>query len=298
MGTGAGGGHFNRDVGAFQIWRGGRWLSRQTVGYDNNLVGYAGAVVDAQDGAGHNTIFIDGHGISSEYPAATNGPPIVRRLETQPSYTYADVDLTPAYRCDASRLPRDVHLENDQPAVVHVEREYVFVRSLETLVILDRLETDTPSRTKTFLLHSETAPQIEDAQHVTLTVGDQALRLTTLVPATPTYRVVNELPCTEYDGRPCTVGQQRLEVEGATGAAQSYILSVLQARGASDANLQPTVTTTADSYTVRLSDSVSVVFQLGMTSSGGSIVIDGTATPFRADVEPITVSDSGPFWGP
>jgi hypothetical protein len=293
MGGPASSAHNNRDPGSFQLWRGGRWISRQTVGYINDVAGYNyGKPVDTTDSVAHNTVLIDGRGVTTAYPQKMKGLPIMHRLQTDPAFTYADVDLTPVYRTPSADSA-------DNPAAVHVEREYLFVRSLETLVVLDRLQSDTAARAKTFLLHSETSPTVEDAQHVTLTNGTQALRMTTLVPANPTIRVVNE----QQDGsgnqipNDAKLGQYRVEVD-TTGDPLSYILTVLQAKDASAAALAPSVVSTSAGFTVSLGSSVTISFVTGATSSGGSISIGGTKTNLRADVQGISVTDDGPVWAP
>ena len=73
--------------------------------------------------------------------------------------------------------------------------------------------------------------------------GKQALRLTTLVPPAPSYRVVAEGGA---------VGQYRLEVD-TRGPEQSYFLHVLQGREANGEDLEAAVTETGAAYTVTLS---------------------------------------------
>ncbi len=41
----------------------------------------------------------------------------------------------------------------------------------------------------------------------------------------------------------------------------------------------------------------SITFQKGMTSTGGSITVDGVPTPFRANVQTMSVTAAGPAWG-
>jgi hypothetical protein len=278
--------HFNQDAGAFQIWRGGRWLSRQTVGYINNIAGYAnGSAVDTQKPVGHNSVLVNGQGLASGYPFDVQGLPVVHRLQSDPAFSFASVDLTPSYHGSAGA-------GSGNAAAVHVERDFIFVRSLETLVILDRVQSDTAARTKTFLLHSETMPSVEDTQHVTLTNGSQALRMTTLVPSAPTVRIVNE-----KGGGGTSVGQYRVEVDTSPGTEQSYILTVLQAKDAAAAPLAATVSSDASSFTVSLGSSATVKLQNGMTSSGGSVTVGGTTVNLRADVQSLSVTDAGPVWG-
>jgi hypothetical protein len=260
-------GHSHVDWGTWQIWRNGRFLSRETVGYADSIVGYGGSGSVGTDMAiAHNSVLVNGAGPSSS--PWSSGKAVVRRLESQPGYSYADVDLTPA----SSKF-------------VHLEREFVFVRALETMVIFDRIQSSAPGDVKTFVAHCETNPAASTPS-ATCTNGTQALVMTTLLPASPTYRVVNE----------GTGKQYRIEVDTAPGTAQSYILTVLQAKDAAAGSLSPSVTDNGSSYTLTLDPSNSITFVNGMTSSGGSITTGGGTSNFRSDVQPMTVTDDGPAW--
>lgn len=270
-------GHQHGDYGTFQIWRGGRFVSRETASYSGagstEVAGYAGAgSVDGALPIAHNTVLVNGANPGPQY----SGPSaIVERLESRPGYTYAVVDLVP-------------------PATQMQEwrREFVFVRGLETLVVFDRLQTSSAGATKTFLNHCETNPVVSGNVSATCTIGTQALRMTTLVPGAGqrTYRVVDE----GSHGN----SQYRIEVDTMPGTSQSYMLHVLQAKDAADPSLAPLVAEDASSFTVTLDASNSIVFQKGMTSSGGSITIGGATTPFRADVQSMSVTGAGPAWAP
>jgi hypothetical protein len=275
-------GHRHNDVGSWQIWRGGRWLSRETTGYSQNIVGYGGVAVDANDAAAHNTLLIGGRGPAAYYQS---GPTVVTRLESRPDYLYAAVDLTPSYRA--------THPVLDNTDAAHVEREFIFVKPLEALIVFDRIESTTASAAKTFLAHFETSPVVDAAGRIVTAVnGNQALRIRTLVPANPTYRPIVD------EGAP--VGQFRLEIETA-GAAQSYFLNVLQARGATDSNLSSSVTEDATSYALTLGHptrgTVNVTFQKGRASSGGSIVVGGQSRSLTTSVGSVVVDDNGAAWG-
>jgi len=198
---------------------------------------------------------------------------VVERLESAPGYTYAAVDLVPpATRMQAWR------------------REFVFVRGLETLVVLDRLETADPAATRTFINHCETAPVVSGNNRATCTVGTQALTMSTLVPAQRTYRVVDE--------GAQVYSQHRVEVDTRPGTAQSYILTVLQAHDAGATPLAPSVAEDATSFTVSLNGATAITFAKGMTSTGGSVRIGSATTPLRATVQTMSVTGDGPTWAP
>jgi len=116
--------------------------------------------------------------------------------------------------------------------------------------------------------------------------GTEALRVTTLVPANATRRVIAE------GG---SIGQYRLEID-ATGT-QSYFLNVMQAKSAAGAELDPQLVDNGSSYTVILNGSVSITFNKGASSEGGSITMNGATTNFRSNVQDVTVSQNeGPVW--
>ncbi|MBP9143769.1 MAG: hypothetical protein KBF21_02610 [Thermoanaerobaculia bacterium] len=268
-------GHQHGDYGTFQIWRQGRFVSHETAGYSGDssteVAGYAGVgSVDSATGIAHNTVLVNGLNPGPQYSDRTA---VVERLESQPDYAFAVVDLVP-------------------PATQMQEwrREFVFVRPLETLVILDRLQTASPVATKTFLNHCETNPSVSGDNAATCTVGTQALVMTTLLPAQRDYRVVDEGSHTN--------SQYRIEVDTTPGTAQSYILNVLQAKGSGDPSLSPSLVDNGPSWTVTLAAGTSITFQKGMTSTGGSITVGGVPTSFRANVQTMSVSASGPVWAP
>jgi len=306
------------DLGNFNLWRGGRWLSRETTGYDDTIAGYGyqkQANAATEDIIAHNTIvfgtslspgtgFVD-LGLMPDGLGQTT----VQRLDSQPGYSYADVDLTPQYLFSTG------YSEYNTGAVVHVERELLFLRDLETTLVFDRITTgnvtigsdkglSAANQVNTFVIHFETNPMLEDTSHITATNGTQALRMTTLVPAASTRRVINEQSC---GGCSQGIGQYRVELD-TSGAAQRYFLNVLQGRDATGQNIVASVmdSTPADpstgTFTVTLEPSAgvatTVVFNKGQTSIGGTVSLGG-ASPIalRAGVQTISYTDSGPVWG-
>ncbi len=266
-------GHGHNELGNWQMWRNGRWVSRESTGYSDTVAGYGGSGgVDTNNAVAHNTILIGGSGGSARHENPTSSY-TMRRLESRPEYAFAAVELTPAYSGRASR----------------VIREFIFVRDLETMVVFDRLDS---SSTKTFLAHFEQNPSVDQGSHVINAVnGDQALRVNTLVPSNATYRVVNE------GG---SVGQFRVEIDSA-GSTQSYFLHTLQAKGASDANLSPSVADNGSSYVLTLNHpsrgTVLITLQKGMTSTGGGINVGGQNFSLTDGMMDMSVTSQGPSWG-
>jgi hypothetical protein len=286
--TDAGVGHSHFDYGNWQIWRGGRWLSRESTAYSDDFTGFGGnGSSGASSTIAHNTLLFDGRGFADPSSNGADGPPVIRRLESQPEYAYANVDLTKSYRNSDPN-----HTDRDNKAVAHAEREFVFVRGLETTVIFDRVKSTSDSVTKTFLAHFEDGPTLVDANHVRYTSGSQELRIAVLVPSAPQMRVIDEKTA---DGN--ELGQFRLEVN-TSGAAQSYFLTVLQAKDASGPALDPRVEDNGAAFVVTLDASTTLTFPKGEASTGGSTSIKGATKNFRADAQSMRITDAGPFWDP
>ncbi len=273
MGEPVGVGHRHDDWGTFQIWRNGKWLSHESVGYSNSgesVAGFGGSgSADCSTSIAHNAVLFNGAEVAANTPTA----PVV---ESNVNYSHAAVNL------------------NSSSGTLI--REWVYVRSLEAMVILDRTQTGSASATKTFLLHSEVNPMLEDATHVRITNGTEQLRAITLLPATGvSNRIVTE------GG---TIGQYRVEIVTAPNSAQSYILTLLQAKSSTGADLAPTVVDSAPgtpatgTLTVTLDGNNTIVFNKGISATaGGSITIAGATNPFINHVQSIAISKTGVVWG-
>lgn len=278
--------------------------------------GYAFDRVFTNDQTVHNGILMNGQGLAlnMSVPNAT-----VYRLQSATNYSYADMDDTGLYRDSGASY----YTWRDNPSAGHVEREFVFVRPLETMVILDRLVSSAVSGTgysltaaqieKTFLAHCEVKWTLEDSTHETCANGNQVLRDTTLEPTNFTQQIVNESSCPNAQSACNTDGQYRLELT-ASGAAQQYFLNILQARDRAAANLTASVVDsnaddpTSGTFTVTLHPSsgsdTTVVFNktscavsTGQCSSGGTINVAGAgAVSLATSVQGISYTSSGPVW--
>lgn len=291
-----GGAHDHDDYGNWQVWRNGRWLSRETVGYARQIAGYGGqGSAEVRDALAHNALLLNRKGFAR---GKRNGVPIVRHVETKPGFSYSAVNLTPAYRNDQVPFRRP---ELDNEAAGNVEREFVFIRALDVLLIFDRIESAAaPGRpadqvTKTFLAHFEQEPTVQDGNHVLATNGDQALRLTTLLPMQPQYRVVPEGGA---------IGQYRLELE-TTGERLSYFLHVIHGRSTDGPDIESAVTDRDDIFVVSLKHPelgfVRVDFRKGREANGGGIACAKSALPeqvaaFHRGIQKIEVGVDGPVW--
>ncbi len=305
-------GHSHGDAGTFQLWRAGRWLSRETTGYSSpdNVVGWNnGATVDPREAVAHNALLFEGKG---QITGNLQSLPRVLRLQSAPGFAYAAVDLTGAYR---TVVEHAWEAEDDWPFAELAIREFVYLRGLDALIVLDRARSGDDSLDpiysgyggpriaaeqvrKSFVLHATGTGSNEAGNpfslspaQATATVGSQRLDLRTLLPQAPVYRVIKE------GGG---VGQYRLEYD-VSGSAQSYLLNVVSLRDAAEAPTAATLQDLGERWQVDVSHpakgTASVVFIKGTGSSGGSIRIgDGPETPLRTNVQPMRVEDSGPLW--
>jgi hypothetical protein len=312
-----GAGHSHEGLGNFQLWRKGRWITRETTGYSiesDGIRGWNGStdgpLVDPLQAVAHNTVLFQGRGqIYSRH-----GWPKVLRLQSTPDFAYSAVDMIKSYRGPANKtwLAKD-----DWPFAEVAIREFVYLRALETLVVLDRLKSGSDSLNttvydgsytgprlsgsqvkKTFVLHATATGNNENGNPFALgagkaiaTVGDQRMDLQTLLPANPAYRVIDE------GG---DIGQFRLEYDS-SGSEASTLLNVVSARDAGEAQVTAALSDLGDVWQVTLSHpqkgSATLILRKGETSAGGSVRIgQAEATALRESVQGMLITDNGPLW--
>jgi hypothetical protein len=291
MGETFGAGHLHFDVGSFQWFKNGSYLIRETPSYGTTVSGYNSmGTIGGDSGFAHNVPLIGG--VAEVTAGCMDANAVTRRLETQPAYAYIDADISGAYtnnKCAGN------HPERENPYAQHVEREFLFFRDIEVLLILDRMQADSASRTKTFTSHCETSPISIDASHYKCVDGSLQASYSVLLPAHPALTVVNE----SANGATCEVHacQYRLEInDNSPLGAQSYSLVVIQGLSASGAPMKPAVQDLGSSWTVTLDGNHSVTLNKGMISAGGNVTINGTTTPLRSDAQRMTITDNGPVW--
>jgi hypothetical protein len=326
LGTPGGIEHRHRDAGSFQIWRQGRWLSRESVGYAEALTGFGGnGEVDTEHHLAHNGLQFQGRTTArwvgsgpqvippgQDRGDQPDGLPAVVRLQHHPDFGFVAADYQDAYRNTNGRRV-------DWPYADRALREFLFVRPLQVLVILDRMRASGDSLlafygtadwneradplavrvaaaqvVRTFVMHFETAP-VAGVDSVTATIGDQAVDLRTLLPAAPAYRVVNE----DAAGDPAA-GQFRLELDS-SGSVENYFLHVVTGRDVGEATVGAVLSDLGDRWSIALSHptrgSATVVLMKGMDSVGGSVAIGNRpAAPLYPGVQRITVTSDGPMW--
>ena len=241
-----------------------------------------------------------------------DGLPRVVRLQHMPDFSYLVVDFSQAYRNTNGRRV-------DWPYADRALREFLFIRPLNALVILDRMRASSDSLlsfygttdwvertdplalrvaaaqvTRSFIMHFEVAPTTS-ANRVQATLGNQVSELITLLPAAPGFRIVNEDRPGDEDA-----GQFRLELDS-VGSVESYFLNVVHGRDVGDAPLSASVTDNGTRWTLQLSHpvlgSATVVLNKGMSSQGGNIAIaGGSVALLNPVVQGLVVTADGPVW--
>lgn len=322
LGTPGGVEHRHYDGGSFQVWRKGRFLTRETAGYSDQIAGFMGTGnVDTEHPLAHNTLLFEawntgrwvGRGPHVIPPGGDRGEqprglPDVKRLQHEPQFAYVAIDYSNAYRnMPDSRV--------DWPYADKAWREFLFIRPLHALIILDRTRGSADSLLpyyngggwvltgphvqadqvrRTFVMHFESQP-VQTGNRLAAPLGTQTSELITLLPASPVFRVIHEdRPGDEQ------AGQYRLELDS-IGTTESYFINVVTGYDTGEAPLAANLTDNGSSWTLTLSHPVrgqaTVVLPKGMTSAGGSVAINqGVPTPLRDDVQGISVTSDRPVW--
>jgi MYXO-CTERM domain-containing protein len=285
-------GHEHADAGNWQIWRKGRWVALEAPGRADSgflIPAYGGGngTTDVSQSLAHNLVMFAGNGLAS----TGMGLAVLKRLETNPNYFYAATDLTSSYHS------ADDDGRYGNPSVGHEEREFIFVRPLETLVILDRMRSIGSDTRKGFIVHAEAAFSAAGTNSYSATNVDQVLRITTVAPAAPTYRTYSETSST-------LPLPYRLEVE-TSGTGVQHFVHVVQARDSSGPDLTITPTESDQEFDITLSHPIlgcaRLVLEKGETSTGGQVGYAATCAsvnlqPLTTSVEGLEVTGEGPVW--
>ena len=318
-------GHNHLDAGSFQIWQNSQWLSRETTSYTEHILSWGGGpdTEDALNAVGHNTLLFQGKGQKfwspiredqfilpnppePEHDEGADGIPDVTRIHHHDEFFFASTDLNKIYRAKLNRDP----CRYDWPYAESVVRDFLYLRELNVLLVLDRMKSSSDSISyadgsacnwtpfdpsnpalnaaqvsKTFLMHFLNQPQVNTNQVISNT-GNEKLIMTTLLPQNPSYQVFHE---------GSSVGQYRLELNS-SGSEESYFLHVFQMGDQSLLPLAAQMTETVDEFIITLDASHQVNFSKGMQSTGGSLTKQQNTFVLSECQQTITVNEDGPVW--
>jgi len=282
LGEGGYSDHLHQDAGTFQIYSGNQQVAPEHMAYDPTW--FLDGTPCATTGA-HNGILYNGQGeVILSPPVGQVGPPVVLAVQSDPNFAYAAVDISQVYHAGVAEL--------DNTYAGHTVREFIFIKPLQTLFVVDRLESTSASVTKSFLLHTTQNPVIVDRNHVTMVNGDQELWLTTLNSGS-SYSVVDEGD-----------GIYRLQ-DNTAGSLNDVMLHAIQVGPANGSAVNVSIASQdANTWTITFTSAsrgtATLVLEKGVFSLGGSFGYAASGTPqvspLASNVETMTVTDNGPVW--
>jgi hypothetical protein len=311
-------GHNHFDAGSFQWWRGGEWASRESTGYaysGESVLGYRGnGTADVYEAIAHNGVLFEGQG-AIEGAGGPDGPSVLLGLRSDADFSWAAVDLTPAFRDRAQPDP----CRYDWPYAERAIREFVFLRELETLLILDRLTGSRDSHRyadgevecftgfpnngqplreasaveRAVIVHGMSAFQAS-AGAWTSAAGAERLTVRSLLPAGASVTARNER--TGPGG--ASIGNFRLEIV-ASGAATLEFLSALSAYGGAEAAPAVALTETTSEHQIavtRGAHSATVKWAKGAVPGALEVTVGARTVLVDPVVQVMRIEDSGPVW--
>ncbi len=307
-------GHKHFDGGSFQWWRNGRWVSRESTGYvgsGESVTGLDGVGrVDVDNAVAHNTVLFEGKATINGEDGLPEGNAQMLRLFANPDFLYGAADLAPSFRY---RLPPNP-CRYDWPYAQNAVREFVYLRAIETLVMIDRLTgsgdsgTYPPNGNAVNCFNNFTGVVRTPAQvrrHVIVhgmetftqsggwylsNSGAERLAVRPLAPASRTVTVINERNAATGGG---AQGNVRLDI-GASGAATIEFVTVIHASASSGALPTVSLDTVSTDRVVNINHGgvdYAVRFQPGVLPQSTMITINGVAVTPPATVAPLTPAE-------
>ncbi|MBV8207865.1 MAG: hypothetical protein JO041_13825 [Acidobacteria bacterium] len=288
--------HFHQDAGSFQVIRKSSLLAMETSGFQGfTVAGFGDVGTRGSDlDLAHNVPLEGGQGGISVTQGRSNGDPAVTRLASQPGYAFLAADLSPAM---TNNLVDPGHPYRQNPYVVSLVRELYYIRALDTLVVVDRHNTNTAGTSTSFIAHCKSAFVISSGVADCVDHGSQA-RYSGLTPGVSLLNV-NE------SGNGATAKAPTYRLEGTTVPAStvSYQVWVVQFCDAGACNIKPTLLDSnpagsrSGTFTITLDGSDAITINKGPISAGGQITVAAATSSLTNTVDPMAVSDSGPVWG-
>ena len=288
--------HTHRDAGSFQVFRKGVNIIRETPGYSESIANYGSSgTISLTSSLAHNSPILGGVGQMRESMKAvgSKGGGTISRLDIEPEYSFVASDITQTYHFRDDSRPERSNLH-----AVNVVRELYFLRDIETMVVVDRLETDATDVSTSFVSHCENNFNIS-GNVSTCTVSGQEAKYTALVPSAPNVSVVTE----NANDANAHKWQYRLESENSNpGSVYSYSIYTIEM---SDSGASTITSSIVDSdagnplsgtFTITLDASNAITINKGMNSTGGSITAEGVTKTLSSTVDNMSITDDGPVF--
>lgn len=264
--------HQQADANQFEFYRKGEWLTKGVANYDNNIVGlttdyhntlslqnWCANGTPANLGWWEGPFWANG----SQWQLGGNAGDPTAVISTQASYTYTFGDTTALYNKPSVWSPANAALD-----ILHASRSILWLKP-DHIVVYDRATSRTAGLFKRFNLALTAAPSLSGNIVTTTTPGGQHLYLTSLLPASPSFKgtpIGNSLnPMAQLE--PST---HRITIEDQSNPTDIRFLEVLQG---ADAN------TPADPATLFHSSSGTAMDGAVIGKSAVLFIVDAT-TPF------------------
>lgn len=269
------GGHEHQDGLSFSWWRKGSFLTMEVPGRGFGS-GYqvpdytADAPTDVQATIAHNSLLFGAEG----QPGTRTKAASVLRLQSGEDFFYAAVDGTNSYK---SENEEDVRYNNE--FVDQVIREYLFIKPLEVLLVLDRMQSNEESGDfrKTFVMHLLGEPVALGSNDYLTEYQGQSVYVKTLYPEEPEQSVLYEGTYHDY-----YQDFHRLQVETAQSRGE-YFLHVMQVRDAGEGTIDVAFSESENSFAISISHETKgfarVLLTKGLDTPGGAFAWAPDALP-------------------
>ncbi len=264
--------HLHGDSGHFQLYRRGRWITHEAIGYD-------GIVAKAE---GHNVLALqlrgyDGDPMLGQYRFASANTQRVLRAASHSAHTFLVADNTGAY----------TSYENLSYAYDSVQRSLLWIKGGDgvgddIIVSYDLVDANVDGLSKLWTTHWDVVPEI-DGSRATMSLsapgGTQRVELD--VVATTPVTLAAHAPMGNPDDFPSTMYTHRLTVDPGT-SPNARLISVMRVSDES-------TPTTAPARQVSSDDLIGVV-------SGGELVLFPKAPiPVGLSAASISLNHTGPL---
>jgi hypothetical protein len=227
--------HVHADVGHFQLFRKGRWLTHESIAYGGlaSCLGHNIWVMKTGDTGGGACP--GGFG-QNFFAQSDNTRSLILRASSGYDYTYVSAEMAGAY---------NIFKERDIRNFDSVQRSLLWIKDnsgfgVDTLVILDRIETSSNAEADAigyYQLHLDTSPAISN-KRATTTLGDQQLVVDVVSPSTATLSTISP------SGAPGASSDQaiythRLRIDPGASGQPLNMITVLRGSGAGQTLDQP-----------------------------------------------------------
>jgi hypothetical protein len=291
--------HTHQDVGTFQICMGSESLALEHTGYSTTFAD------GTQDGwpTAHNSIVFNQQGCQLGNPNVMGIPQTIS-VQSSPNYSYSAVNLTPSYFYTNQNVPAS-----------YVLREFLFIKPLNTLVVVDRLQSSSSGIVQQFCLHTMGVPTTTSNTNVNFASGNYELFMTTLPTVSGNYyTVTNEGDAdlsSQIQNFYAPVYRLQDNISGVMNTVFVHSITMggvgtnpvtTTISGINSPNQEAGSGTWTINFTSANSGNATLVLNQGVFSLGGSFGYTSSGVPLLSPlsigIQNIDVTTNGVFWAP